>query len=284
MRLLSPEVEVTRSLSNLFKPWSIQSETQTVRVINSNELMTEYLEKNAKQRVILQEQVLQTEEAGEFAEGLFTGGNPNVIKAEPEVDYVALAKEEAAQILADANAKADELVERANAEVDKIQEDAKNKGYEDGKAMLERELEELRAQMQDIYRQKSEELEHDYCEKRQNMEHELVDVILNVFNKVFHIQFDNKKHILMYLIDDAIMNIEGEKQFRIKVAQSNVLFLENHKEEILDRVGHDIELEILADSMMDGNDCVIETDSGVFDCSLGTQLENLIKDIRSLCS
>lgn len=88
----------------------------------------------------------------------------------------------------------------------------------------------------------------------------------------------------MYLIDNAIMNIEGEKQFRIKVASGNVEFLENHKEEILDRVGHDIELEMIADSTMDGNDCIIETDSGVFDCSLGAQLENLIKDIRSLCS
>lgn len=284
MRLLSPEAEVTKSLSNLFKPWSVQTETRAARVINSNELMTEYIERNAPQRVVPQAQAEQTGEPGEFAEGLFAGGNPTVIKAEPEVDYVALAKEEAAQILADANAKAEELVNQANAQVDKIQEAAKSKGYEDGKAMLECELEELRAQMQDSYRQKSEELAHDYCEKRENMERELVDVILNVFNKVFHIQFDNKKHILMYLIDDAIMNIEGEKRFRIKVAQSNVLFLENHKEEILDRVGHDIELEILADSTMDGNDCTIETDSGVFDCSLGTQLENLIKDIRSLCS
>ena len=275
---------MTRSLSNLFKPWSVQTEASNARVINSNELMAEYLEKNALQHASVHEQMEQTGEPGEFSEGLFAGDNPVIIKAEPEVDYVALAKEEAEQILADANAKAEELVNQAKAEVDKIREAAKNKGYEDGKEMLERELEEMRTQMQSSYQQKSEELEQDYCEKRKNMEHELVDVILNVFNKVFHIQFDNKKHILMYLIDDAIMNIEGEKRFRIKVAQSNVLFLENHKEEILDRVGHDIELEILSDSMMDGNDCIIETDSGVFDCSLGTQLENLIKDIRSLCS
>ena len=51
-----------------------------------------------------------------------------------------------------------------------------------------------------------------------------------------------------------------------------------------DRVGHDIELEIVSDATVEGNDCTIETDSGVFNCSLGTQLENLIKDIRSLCS
>lgn len=271
-------------MSNLFKPWTVQTETSNARVINSNTLVAEYIEKNTTQRVLAQKSAEQNTEPGEFVEGLFSDDNVTVIKTEPEVDYVALAKEEAEQIVAEANARATEMIVRAKTEVDDIQQAAKAKGYADGKDMLERELAELRTQLEETYRQKAETLEQDYCEKRNNMEHELVDVILNVFNKVFHIQFDNKKHILMYLIDDAILNIEGEKRFRIKVAQGNVLFLENHKEEILDRVGHDIELEILADSTMDGNDCIIETDSGVFDCSLGAQLENLIKDIRSLCS
>ena len=31
---------------------------------------------------------------------------------------------------------------------------------------------------------------------------------------------------------------------------------------------------------MSGSDCMIETDSGVFDCGLDTQLKNLTKDIR----
>lgn len=273
-----------RSLSNLFKPWSVQTVASNTRVIDSNERMAEYIARNATKHTGMPEQKGQEAKTEGFAEGLFVDGNPTVIKAEPEIDYVAQAQEEAEQILADANADAQALVKRAEEQAAEIRENARKEGYEAGLQKQEQELDVLREQLQDTYRQKSEVLERDYREKQKHMEHELVDVILRVFNKVFHIQFDNKKQILMYLIDDAIMNIEGEKQFRIKVSQSNVRFLEEHKEEILDRVGHDIELEILADSTMDGNDCVIETDSGVFDCSLGTQLENLIKDIRSLCS
>lgn len=241
--------------------------------------MAECLEKNAYR---VPEAASEIKEG--FAEGLVTEPAGNIIKAEPEVDYVALAKEEAEKILADTRLAAEEMVNRAQLEADEIRENARAEGYQNGKEALEREADELRRQLEDSYQSRLSALEGDYREKREHMEQDLVEVILNVFNKVFHIQFDNKKHILMYLIDDAIMDIEGEKRFRIKVAAGNVLFLENHKEEILDRVGHDIELEILADSTMDGNDCIIETDSGVFDCSLGTQLENLIKDIRSLCS
>lgn len=66
-----------------------------------------------------------------------------------------------------------------------------------------------------------------------HMEQDLVDVIVTVFEKVFHIQFDDKKEILMHLIEDAILNIEDDKRFRVKVAEDNALFLENHKTEIL---------------------------------------------------
>ena len=158
-------------------------------------------------------------------------------------------------------------------------------------------------QLEESYRKKQGDLDSDYRDKREHMEQDLVDVIVTVFEKVFHIQFDDKKEILirllgvevnpipvkaalsmMHLIEDAILNIEDDKRFRVKVAEDNAMFLENHKTEILDRVGHDIELEIVSDATVEGNDCTIETDSGVFNCSLGTQLENLIKDIRSLCS
>lgn len=264
-----------RSLSNLYKQWFVRTETQNTRVINSDAIVTELLGKSAPS-------VQNAETAGNVAESgedVFTEG-----LAAPEVDYLQTAKEEADRILAEARKEAERIIVRAEAEKSEIQKNAQEKGYQDGQEQVQQELSRLRGELESSYQAKWSELDAQYAQKRADMEKDLVDVILEVFNKVFHIQFDNKKDILLYLIDNAILNIEGEKKFRIKVAESNVLFLENKKEEILEHVGHDIELEILTDSTMDGNNCIIETDSGVFDCSLGVQLENLIKDIRSLCS
>lgn len=245
------------------------------------------MKKNAQQTAAVQtrgEGAAEQEAGRTFTEGLFAEDLGSISEPEPEVDYVAEAKAEAERILEEARSQAEAIVSAAKNSAAEIREISKNQGYEEGKTAAGKELEAAQAELEQTYSEKSRSLEADYCERRNSMEHDLVDVILEVFNKVFHIQFDNKKHILMHLIDDAIMNVEGEKSFRIKVSSGNVRFLETHKEEILDRVGHDIELEILADSTMDGNGCIIETDSGVFDCSLGTQLENLIKDIRSLSS
>lgn len=267
-----------RSLSNLYKQWYVRTENANTRVIDSDALMAEYLKKNNHPAV----KKTNAAETGGFAEGIIAADANGVIKA--EVDAAELAEKEAERILAKAREEAEKLLKQAGAEADGIRETAKNKGCRDGQKRLNQELTERQAQLEDDYQKKLTGLETSYRDKMINMEKELVDVILEVFNKVFHIQFDNKKHILMSLINDAILDIEGEKRFRIKVAESNVVFLENHKEDIMDRVGHDIELEILADSTMDGNDCTIETDSGVFECSIGVQLENLLKDIRSLCS
>lgn len=272
-------------MSNLYKQWFVR--TEDARVINSNEIVSELMKKNARQTAAAQakgEGAAEREGVRTFTEGLFAEDLGTPIEPEPEIDYVAEAKAEAERILAEARGQAEAIVTEAQNSADGIREVSKSQGYEEGKTAAQSELEAARAELEQTYSEKNRLLESDYRRRRDDMEHDLVDVILEVFNKVFHIQFDNKKHILMHLIDDAIMNVEGEKSFRIKVSSGNVRFLETHKEEILDRVGHDIELEILADSTMDGNSCVIETDSGVFDCSLGTQLENLIKDIRSLSS
>ena len=260
-------------------------------MINANALLEERLAKQRERQ--LAEQRRQQELAGCFEAGIVRA-NTEVIEdvtEEETIDLTEQAREEAEHIkaeaervLSEANTQAQAILAQAQLEAEKICKEAQEQGYADGDAKAQQELGEAYTRLENEYSVKSNQLERDYITKRNNMENELVDVILEVFNKVFHIQFDNKKQILMHLINNAILNIEGDRKFRIKVADSNVMFLENHREDILERVGHGIELEFIADSAMNGNDCLIETDSGVFDCSLDMQLENLIKDIRSLSS
>lgn len=264
-------------MSNLYKQWFVHNEEDNTRVINSNAVIGNYIEKNVTRTP-------GEPDADGFAQGLaMTEVTPVIHEEEPE-QAIEDAKAEAENIIEQARMEAEQMVNQAKAEAGQVRESAKKQGMTDGQVWMEQEIAKRKEELEADYQSDRNALETEYVEKRKTMETELVDVILEVFNKVFRIQFDNKKQILMHLIDDAIMNIEGEKNFRIRVAESSVSFLENNKEDILDRVGHDMELEIIADPTLEGNDCIIETDSGVFDCSLGAQLENLIKDIRSLCS
>lgn len=268
-----------RSLSNLYKQWYIQPQTTEARVIDSNPLVDSYLARNA-----LHTGQPGAAEEGGFVEGLAAADTVEPDTPESRIDYVALAKTEAVRIIEEAKQQAEDLLAQADARAAELKEEAKQEGYQSAEAMIESEREEIRRSLEAAYQERNDLLEHDYAARRDQMEAELVDVILNVFDRVFHIQFDGKKEMLLNLVSHTLMNIGDEKHFRVRVAAAQVAFLEKRRAEILDQIGHDIELDILPDTSMKENDCVIETDSGVFDCGLDTQLENLIRDIRSLCS
>ena len=54
------------------------------------------------------------------------------------------------------------------------------------------------------------------------------------------------------------------------------------KEEIQGKVGAEVGLDIIADPLLNDSQCIIETDGGIFDCSIDTELDNLIREIRAL--
>ena len=261
-------------MPNLYKQYFVHNEPDKTRVINSNDIVEKRLEKMAELKRMEQ----KTTDGNGFSAGI-VGPDTDYVE---EIDHTAEAKKEAEKILAEAHAQAETILNQADQEAENIRENAKNTGYQEGRQCLESELAAQREQLQNEYQRKQETLQDEFREKQKNMEKDLVDVILEVFNKVFHIQFDDKTEILLSLVSDAIMGIEGSKDFRIRVAEVNFEFMENHRHELEERVGEDISLEMIAGPMLEENQCMIETDSGIFNCSLGVQLENLIKDLKSL--
>ncbi len=265
--------------SNLYKQQFITASQKEARVINSNQMVEEKLQELARKM-----RIQAGHEAG-FTEGFSVGLGAEQVEAileEPEVDPVAEAKEEAERILAEAKADSEALLRKAQEEKEQLllqaREEGQTRGYEEGRAKADAEEMELRKELQKL----EDSLKEDYQRKLEQMEPQLVDVVARVFEKVFHIQFGDKTEILLSLVSDAVMDIEGSKEFRIRVSSVNFEFMESRRREIEERVGEDIFLEIISDPLLEENQCTIETDSGMFDCSLGVQLENLIKDLKSL--
>ena len=239
---------MTRLLSNLYKQWGVAPKQEGARIINSNAIVAQKIEEMAKK---------MREQAGtevDFTDGFSQGlGAENVeaILEEPQADPIEEAKEEAERILSEAKAKADAILNDAQTQkaelLEQAKEEGRTRGYDEGKAKADAEEQEMQRHLQQL----EESLNTDYRNKLQHMEQQVVEVVVHVFEKVFHIQFDDKTEIL-------------------------------HRHELEERVGEDISLEMIADPMLEENQCMIETDSGIFNCSLGVQLENLIKDLKSL--
>ena len=267
-------------MSNLVKQYYVVNSSKETRVINSNEKVEQRL------RELREQQQREQYPEDYFQEGFTEGLKVDVVEVEPEVtpeEILEEAKKQAEQIIQEAQEKADALMDDAVNQADALFEEKKKLGYDTGLQTGEEECARRREQLEAELSTQKERLQREYEEKFETMESELIDVITTVFNKVFHIQFEDKREILLHLVKNTLKNIEVGKMFRIHVSESNCRFMESRLEDIRERIGSDVEVEIINDAKLGAADCQIETSFGIFDCSVDMELNNLIKDIRSLC-
>lgn len=192
------------------------------------------------------------------------------------------ARNNAQAILDDANAQAEEILEAARANAEALKNLAQQEGEKDGYNQgTQRAAMELAAKQQE-YDDSLAAIEQDYMNRALSLEREVVDVCCDVFQKVFLAQIDGKKDILYHLLDNCIRGIDPSHQMQIKVNEANVEFLRSKKNEIMERVGSDVVVDIIGDPVLSESQCIIDTDGGLFDCGIDTELDELIRSIRAL--
>ncbi|MBE5919287.1 MAG: hypothetical protein E7272_05510 [Pseudobutyrivibrio ruminis] len=192
------------------------------------------------------------------------------------------ARQNAEQIIADANSQAEEILSAAKLNADAMKnlarQDGEKEGYNEGTQRAAMELQEAQRSMQS----EVDKIQNDYMEKQLQMEREIVEMCLPVFEHVFSVELGGRKDVIYHLLDHCIMKIERTGQMQIKVSDANADFIKSKKDEIQGKVGAEVGLDIIADPLLNDSQCIIETDGGIFDCSIDTELDNLIREIRAL--
>ena len=272
---------MTRSLSNLYKQRFTVARNDSTRIINSNSKI------EARMQELEQQFMPVGAQAG--VDGFIAGLQVEEVEAVPKEETVirpeeALqkAQEEAEATLAAASQQAEGILEEAKEQAKGLLAQAKQEGYNAGLAEGEAKAQTaLEQRMQELEAERSQ-FEEDYRQKVEELEPYLVDIVADVFEKVFHVQFDDQKEILLYLIERVVLNAEGTKDFQVRVSLKDYEFVDAQKDEIVKRVGDAVNVEIMADAALKERQCMIETDSGVFDCGLDVQLGHLVKALRAL--
>lgn len=272
-------------MSNLLKQYYVTNTTGTTRIIDSNK----------RADVVIQEHCAAGFQPLKFStvEDAMSVDGDTIDSDEVETDSVEVSEQiekmlEEAQMQADdiisqAQKKAEEILLNANIKAEHIFEENKKKGYEEGSKDKLADVMKMQECVETEIKARKEQLEMEYQQKSDVLENDIVEAIIQVFNKVFHIQFDNKKEILLHLIKNTLMNVEVGKEFRIHVSQNNYKFINSHLDDIKLNIGNDVNIEVVNDASLGTEDCQIETNFGVFDCGIDMELNTLIKDIRTLC-
>ena len=288
---------MTRSLSNLLKGFYVAVDKSEARVIDSNELISE--------RLVHIRNTVSTE--GFSTEGFSAGLNPlnvsevldensHIIGEESVIDdaqaimeaetrkedIINEAMEQAEAIVGRANEDALSIIENAKLEAEKILLEARETGYSEGLQKANAEAEVVKRQVIDEYENKKQQLIAEYRRKEEQIEPDLVDVILKIFADITKSVSVDKKDMILTLVNNVMSGGEPSRSFVIRAAVEDAIFLRENKDKIVGALRNDVHIEIVSDPSMKRNECLIDTDTGVYDCSLDIQLENLINDIRIL--
>ena len=194
----------------------------------------------------------------------------------------------------------EELIAQAQAEIEEMrieaeknisflkkrsQEEGKQQGYEEGMQIAMQELDvakqELEVAKQEL-EAKAKAMELEYQKLIDQLEPQFIKTITGIYEEVFKVELAGYKNILRHAITNTIRKVEGSKDFLVHVSRVDYEKMVEQKELLLNSISKQITVEFVEDATLKENECMIETNSGIFDCSIGVQLEELTKKLRLL--
>lgn len=185
-------------------------------------------------------------------------------------------------ILEQARAQGEQLKTKAKlaAEAEKFEllEAAKKEGYEEGKQKLLDEEQVMVA----AFAEKERFLEEQYEKKVGELEPKATEVVIRMLEHLTGVCLETRKGIVTYLVTNALSEADRSNTFLIKVSKEDFEEVKGASERLRALFEREVTLEVVQDVLMKKGECMIETDTNIIDCSLGTQLEGLIEDIRLL--
>ena len=260
------------------------------RVIDTNGLVQQRLEEFEEKRraanggfvagLAAQQVDIDSNEVREDGEEF----SESVIKAKENSGKILEdARREAENIIAEAKAQAlricDEAKNQAEVEKNRIIADARQQGYSEG---LDRAQAEGQAVKKE-YLEKESRLEVFYQKQIDELEPQLVDLITDIYQHIFHVELQSYREILAHLISSTLRKIDGSHDFMIHVSKDDYPYVSMQKKQILTgAVSANCNVEIVEDLTLSKNECLIEAESGIFDCGLGTQLSELRQKLMLL--
>ena len=277
--------------SNLYKAGWVVINGDT-RTIDSNERVM------SRMKEIYREKSIQEGGTAEDAGG-FTGGlNATEVDAllDPDSEGVLLKSisrqeqeeiyrqlEEARAELEQARNEADRLITEAKGQIEDMRaaayEEAKASGYQDG---YDRGMAEAQA-MKDECDARMAQLEREYQQMVEELEPAFVETLTDVYEHIFKVDLSAYEGLVTNLVTDTMLKAGNASNYIVHVSKEDYPQVIKKKDKILEGTGTLAErLEIISDMTLSPSGCMIETENGVYDCSLGTELEELGRKLRLL--
>ena len=201
--------------------------------------------------------------------------------AEPEEEvYTGPSPEE---LIAEAQAEIDEMRKEAEKNISFLKkrsmEEGRQAGYEEGRMQAMAELDAAKKELE----MQAMAMEQEYQKLIDELEPKFIETLTGIYEEIFKVDLKDYKRILMHVIGNTIRNTEGSKEFLVHISKADYEKVLEQKEILMEGLpSKSVTVEFIQDATLHENECMIESGSGIYDCGVGLQLEELTRKLRLL--
>ena len=284
-------------MSNLFKAGYVSYDQGEARIIDSNELANQKIEafqelelKRQRAQMMQDEPSYEDGEGDDFVPGIDMEQLSQLTEdqsmlesvPDPQFDMEAMQAEIDLK-LQQAQEQADMIINNAHQQAQEIMASAQQQGHQEGYDAGYQEGVAAAQALQADYEQQREDLEKQYQQIVDELEPEMVDVLTQIYEHVFNIELREDKGIILHLLKTTLSRIEPGNDLIVHISSDDYDEIMDRKDELDACItSPNTSMEIIEDPLLKENECMIESDSGVFDCSIGVELSEITRKLKLL--
>jgi flagellar assembly protein FliH len=202
---------------------------------------------------------------------------------EPETPNV---EEQAIIMIQQAQIEAENLISNAQSEADKIKKKAYESGYEEGKATAVNELKETTIKLTKVFNNAVNEIATIKDEIINNAEKDIIELTIAIAEKLVCNELKINPDLIIDVIKEAIRTARSENKVILRVNSNDCAILEKNADELIEltrlvNFNSNMGLIIESDENLNQGDCLVITDTNIFDMTYKSRLDSIIETINS---
>ena len=186
-------------------------------------------------------------------------------------EIIAAARQKAAELEGDIKQRVTQTEREA---YERGYTDGHAKGYDEGKAEVQRLVESLHGIITRAIEKRNEIIEE--------AETQIINLVLLIVKKVIKVISENQKNVVINNVVQALRKLKSRGDVVIRVNLADLELTSEHVKDFMKMVENVKSITVLEDSSVDRGGCIIETDFGQIDARISSQLHEIEERILEL--
>ena len=167
------------------------------------------------------------------------------------------------------------LVSRAQEESENIKKSAFEEGYRAGLEKCSADLEQFRQALNSFMNAKKDVFEY--------IAPDILEISVDIAKKIIKKEVESDPQVLINTIVDILKTVsKNEPKIVIRVRPQAVQFIKDTIPNITYQYGIDSKINIVADPSVEEGGCIFQTNNGIVDASIDTQVEIIKKALEGM--